>query len=637
MSVHSKLRIYGVAVLRRDVPNPLYRKGVLPRASLSWVLLVVLCFQFCPLKMDAELPTRKNVLIVSEVGMSHPGPALIDETLRQAFGNPSHYQVEFFSESLDTMSFLSQPEQAEIQENLVHKYRNLTIDAIVAIGPSTIRFLVQSPAKFAAVPVIICCSTIEQAESPVLDSRFTGAWFAYDPQETLDAALSLFPETEHIFVIGGSTVYDRKLIEITKTKLAMRNVPQISYLVDLQMAALLEKVAHLPAHSIVLYTSFWRDAAGAQFTNATVALPLIAKASSAPVFGVTDTYIGHGVLGGCVVNFSRQTTIVADDVRQILSGRPAADIPIVDVPCSPMYDGRQLKHWKVSEANLPAGSEIVFGEPTIWQKHNRTITTVCLVIVILSILIGYSLSEQKQAESAKNRLMKLSGLLIESQEKERSRLASELHDDFSQRLALLSIGLETAERLIPSNPEQACDELRALGDSVGELGNDLHTVSHRLHSSTLQRLGLVAGLHAHCREFSAQFSIEVNFTHNQIPRHVPPDVSVCLFRIVQEALRNVHKHSGADHAEVELRACPGRLLLSIRDRGVGFETTSVKGQGLGLLSMAERCRLHGGEFTIKSEPQRGTTIDVSIPVSVRTDEPTYDATAAKEPQRAERT
>ena len=152
----------------------------------------------------------------------------------------------------------------------------------------------------------------------------------------------------------------------------------------------------------------------------------------------------------------------------------------------------------------------------------------------------------------RNEQMHLSGLLINAHDEERSRLAGEIHDDFSQRLAVLSLGLETAADGIPESLQETKRQMQELMESASDLGADLHSLSHRLHSTTLERLGLAAGVASFCKEFSAQQGLQVEFSQQDLPRSVSPEIALCLFRIVQEALRNVQKHSGAAHAQVRI-------------------------------------------------------------------------------------
>lgn len=210
--------------------------------------------------------------------------------------------------------------------------------------------------------------------------------------------------------------------------------------------------------------------------------------------------------------------------------------------------------------------------------------------------------------------MQLSGMLINAEEHERSRVASELHDDFSQRVAILALGLENAQEATPAAFGEVRKQLRELLNSTIQLGDDLHTLSHRLHSSTIESLGLVPALNALCKEFTVQQGIRVDFTSDEVPRSIDPDAALGVFRIVQEAFRNVKKYSGANEAEVDLQMSGERLEISVRDRGRGFDLANLHGnEGLGIRNMEERVRLLGGKFEIQSESGKGTTVTASVP------------------------
>jgi signal transduction histidine kinase len=206
-------------------------------------------------------------------------------------------------------------------------------------------------------------------------------------------------------------------------------------------------------------------------------------------------------------------------------------------------------------------------------------------------------------------------MLINAQEKERCRLASEIHDDFSQRLALIALELESAEETIGISPAEAIQQVHNVLNSASEIGADLHTLSHRLHSSTLERLGLVPGITSLCNEFAAQQGIEVDLLTDAVPRSVHPDVALCLFRIVQEGLRNLKKHSGAAKAQVRLHRLGDRLVVMVYDDGTGFSAHDLGSkEGIGIRSMEERADLLGGRFEIHSKPGKGTRIDAWVPL-----------------------
>ncbi len=211
----------------------------------------------------------------------------------------------------------------------------------------------------------------------------------------------------------------------------------------------------------------------------------------------------------------------------------------------------------------------------------------------------------------------LSGRLITAQEEERSRIARELHDDFSQRLALLGIGLS---RLWKKRPESAEEErvlVRELWNQTQEISSDVHRLSHQLHSSKLQHVGLGSALIGLCEEISEKCGIQVEFADCGVPTDIPKDVALCLFRVAQEALSNVVKHSRAQEARVELSDAGSRIRLRIVDAGSGFDVAlGSTDAGIGLVGMRERLRLVGGRLSVKSASMQGTEILAEVPLSL---------------------
>jgi signal transduction histidine kinase len=227
------------------------------------------------------------------------------------------------------------------------------------------------------------------------------------------------------------------------------------------------------------------------------------------------------------------------------------------------------------------------------------------------------ITERKLAEEA---LSKVGGRLIEAHEEERTWIARELHDDISQQLALLANSLELMEQdpanLVAEIHNRTHEHLKR----VREIASDVQAISHRLHSSKLQYLGIVAAAKSFCQELSEQYNVEIDFTHGDIPLNLPEEISLCLFRVMQEALQNAVKHSGVRHFEVELRGASDGIHLTVHDAGLGFDTQAgMNDRGLGLVTMQERVNLVKGTFSIESEPGRGTTIHARVPLSKKGD------------------
>ena len=214
----------------------------------------------------------------------------------------------------------------------------------------------------------------------------------------------------------------------------------------------------------------------------------------------------------------------------------------------------------------------------------------------------------------------LSGRLIHAQEEEQTRLARELHDDLSQSLALLSVELEMFGQNPPAGPGQISDRMQEFSSDVNRLSSEVHRLSHQLHPAKLEQLGLVAAMRGFCKELAMAHQMAIEFADHSVPRAVPEDTALCLYRITQEALHNVIKHSGGTVARVELTRDNGELRLVVADDGVGFDPETIRANGsLGLVSMAERARFVHGRFSIESHAGEGTRIDVRVPIATADD------------------
>ena len=228
-----------------------------------------------------------------------------------------------------------------------------------------------------------------------------------------------------------------------------------------------------------------------------------------------------------------------------------------------------------------------------------------------SELIGVMMdvTDRKAAERS---LIEMTGRLIRAQEEERCRLARELHDDFNQRLALLAIGLERLGQTF-AGETTALAQVSDLCRLTHEIASDVHRLSHQLHSAKLEHLGLVPAIKGLCRELSEQYGTQIHFVHRNVPRTMAKEAALCLFRVVQEALKNTIKHSGVRKSQLELFGDRGTLHLCVSDAGAGFDLQSVAAKGhLGLISMQERVRAAGGTIAVESRPSKGTRISVHL-------------------------
>ena len=586
-------------------------------ARLFFILFAAIAFVFPqPISTPGQKPLRR-VLLFNDFGhLVSPGIMALDQAMVAAL-EQSPFQIELYTETLDSALFSDEASQRRIRAWIALKYSDRKPDVIITAGPASLRFMIESHESFfQGTPIIFCGTTQEMVGGLKLDPHFTGVWGMAQPEKTLLAALKLRPDTKHVVVVGGRNPFDQYLEDLARQSFR-KYEPKLdfAYLTELDMPTLLTRLRQLPSHTIIYYTSLMEDAAGSHFVDAAQSVPLVVGAANAPIFVVDDVDLREGTVGGYLISWIKDGQVAAKMAVRVLSGEKPQDIPIVRNNSIYMFDWRALRRWGLSERDLPAGSVVVDRELSIWQRTKSIWISGLLIILGLSALVAYLQFSRKQVRLARDEQMQLSGRLIDAQEKERSRLAAELHDDFSQRLALLALGLENASEALPDSPRSAKQQLQELMNSASELGADIHTVSHRLHSATLESLGLEHGISSLCKEFSDRHGIEIDFSADKIPRVVDPNVALCLFRIVQEALQNLRKHSGAARAEVRLIKHADGIFVSVYDQGKGFDMNDMKAhEGLGIRSMGERARLLSGRFEIHSKPSRGTRVEAAIPL-----------------------
>ena len=246
---------------RKAVGSPLgfFKRSI--RSSLVLAALVLVYFS-----PACQGQVRKNVLMISIIGPSNPDPVIVSNQIVSALHSDPRFHVEFYWENLDAVYH---PEEWQEQlDAVVQQYRHRKLDLIVLMGPDAIRLLAEPKAIFPNVPVVFCCIFPGMTDQINSNYRSTGSWFQLEPAKTVEAALRLLPETRHLFVVAGQSDYDRRLTALVKTALtSYENKLDVTYLTDLPITELLERLRHLPDHSIVFYLSFYKDAQGRELLN----------------------------------------------------------------------------------------------------------------------------------------------------------------------------------------------------------------------------------------------------------------------------------------------------------------------------------------------------------------------------------
>jgi two-component system, chemotaxis family, CheB/CheR fusion protein len=295
--------------------------------------------------------------------------------------------------------------------------------------------------------------------------------------------------------------------------------------------------------------------------------------------------------------------------------------PVEDFEVEQEYPGLGRKTVLISAHSIQPDGEnqiVVAIEDVTAQKRAEHVLIDEQERLKRSLVSGETALHESEAAllRGRNELRALTAKLLQTQTEERRQVSRELHDDLSQKIAKLQFDVETLEQHLPPNPKDVSIRLLNIRDGVETLSNDVRRIAYELHPSSLDHLGITVALRTYIGEFVDREGIPVRFIPRKVPAKIPAEIASTLYRIVQEALRNVAKHAGKTSVSIALTGSANQVSLSIRDNGIGFSMHSAKDKGgLGLISMQERARLVHGDFSLETLPGRGTTITVRVPLS----------------------
>ena len=557
-----------------------------------------------------------RVLILQSFGSDFAPYSEVASRFRSELSRRSPQPIEFHELSLDTARFSEGAREGPFAAYLQTLFADRRLDLVVAVGGPATRFTrAQRTALFPSVPVLHL-GTDQRLVLPALLGPLDAATpVANDVPGQVELILDLLPDLENLaIVLGRSPIEQYWRAELARDLDRFSGRLHLLWLDDLPLDSMRRQVASLPPHSALLYILLLVDAAGVphQLDNA---LSTLAAESNAPTFGLFESQLGQGVVGGRLVSTERIVDQAVDAASRLLRGEPPAGMSYPAVqPGSPIFDSRQLERWKIPPSRLPPGSEIRLRTPSPWTLYRWPILGALALLALQSALIVGLLVQHRYRRSAEGEVRSLHGRLLTTYEQERRRLARELHDDLTQRLARLAIDAAQVERQNPTldgNPT-----LRLMREELVRLSDDVHTLSRQLHPSILDDLGLAEALRSEVERFGRAERIEVDLQLAGTPAELPAETALCLYRVAQEALRNVAHHAHARRVEVVLRSADGALELSVGDDGVGFDPLARgRGPGLGHVSLRERLHLVGGQLEITSAPGKGTVVLARVPVA----------------------
>jgi signal transduction histidine kinase len=525
--------------------------------------------------------------------------------------------LDYYAEFIDQARYSDRYDEV-FSEYLGQKYAEHHLNLVIAMDHDALAFVARHRAAlFDSVPLVFFSSRPSPPQLPTA----TGVNAVINLRDTLALARALQPDLRRVFVITGA---DRSYELLARAELgSFESQLSITYLSALTTTELERRLANLPPQSMVYFVHVTRDGANANF-DALDYLDRISAVANAPTYSWVDSAMGHGVVGGSLRSLEAQIEAVAVLALRVLSGEPANRIPIQLASLNVrQVDWRQLRRWGISENRVPPGATLLFREPTVWERYRRYIVGGSAVLLIQAVLIVGLLAERRMRRlgevrlreqqavllASYDRIRDLGARLLDAQERERVRIARELQEDVSQRLMVLAWDVERLREGAQGSARQLAADVVS---RATEIAGNLNDMSHTLHPDHLSFVGIVPAIDELLRELS-RADITVEFVHEGLADNLRWELQLCLYRVVEEALRNVMKHSKATHGMVCLGATPTEVRLTVSDEGVGFDVSTAWIAGVGIISMRERILGLGGSFEISSEHGRGTRLHATVP------------------------
>jgi signal transduction histidine kinase len=577
----------------------------------TWHILAAFLTLAATLGADAAEP--KRVMLLYSFGRDFKPWSDYATTIRTELTRQSPWPIDITEHSLVAARFSDENPELPFVAYLEALFSKRPPDLIVSLGAPAAAFVQRHRSRlFPKTPMVFTAVERRRVQYSNLTDNDAVVAVHIDYRRAIENILQVLPGTKNVAVVVGTSPIEqfwRK--EIDKETQPLRDRIAFRWYDQMPFESALKDASTLPPHSAIFWELMLVDAAGVVYEGDT-ALAKLHAVANAPVFSYDESFFGQYIVGGPLLSVregSRQTAAVA--VR-ILAGEKPADIKIPAIEFStPKFDWREMRRWGIKQSDLPLGSEVLFRDPTVWDLYRWQIMGICTVILLQAALISWLLYEREWRRRSQREAHDLSGRLIKAHEEERERLARELHDDVSQRLAALAIDAAQYEN---SPSASASTTQHSIHQGLVRLSEDVHGLSYQLHPSILADLGLVEALNSECKRYPDEW-IELRVNETDIPAKLPHDVALCLFRIAQEALRNASRHAKANRVQVSLSRVGQGLKLTIADDGIGFDPGEPrKGTSLGLASMRQRATSVRGRFEVKANPHGGTTISAWVPI-----------------------
>jgi len=585
---------------------------------------------------------HRQVLLLYAESRLAPGLVAADAGFRSAVSSGFGAPVDFRTEFLDLPPTPDAGYGRRLRDLLRLKYKDVHLDLVVVLAARALRSALEYRAELGpSVPIVFM--GVDSPGDLELPGDVTGVQMSLDAMDTLGAALRLQPETRRVVVVGGTSALDKRWIAAIQAVFAGAPAHlEFIYVADLPLEAVASKLAALPNGTIVFLVAFQRDSTGRNLTSVD-ALERLAETSRVPIYGLGSTFIGHGIVGGRLIDWEKQGTRAGELALRVLRGEKLGPADIVTRNTNTYtFDARQLRRWGLKESRLPPGSVILFRESSVWERYRWPIVGGLVLVLLESGLIAGLVIQRVRRKRAEAETAVQRGQLAHAQRVTAvGELTTTLAHEINQPLGAIVSNAEAARRLVDLAEPKRTDLLETLGDIIDD-GQRASEVIRRLRA--MLRTGTaeakpcdINGLIVEVMKFlEADLARAGVSTELRLGEGLPlvrgdaiqlQQVILNLALNAEDAMANGAGEPKRLTVETTERR-PGTVEVCVRDTGVGvkegdlegifkpFVTTKTSGLGIGLSISRSIVEAHRGTIRAERNPDRGLSVRVELPCGV---------------------
>jgi signal transduction histidine kinase len=580
----------------------------------------------------------RNIVMLFDERPELPGLAALDAEFSRTLAQKSADRVEIFRETMDRSRF-GLGYQALFRDFLRTKYADRKVDAVVAVLSPALEFLLAYGADvFPDAPIIFCGIEKQELGERTLPPRVHGVFLRREFASTLRLALELHPQTRQVFVVAGTSAFDRELLERARTEFQpFETQAAFTYLAGRRLDDLVVTLAHLPPHSIVLFTTLFSDGTGETFVPHDV-LPLLSRSANAPVYGFLDQYLGRGIVGGRLYSASAQGGAAAELLVEVLTKQPADQRRLSEPPQPQLlFDWRELQRWGIREASLPSGSAVLFRTTSPWMQYRTELLATIAALLMQAALILWLLHERQyrhRAErSARETMAELAQLNRMATAGELSAtIAHEVNQPLSSIVARANAALRWLSFDQPdiARAQAALEKIVAAGHHASDVVTAVRAMFRKSaqEKSPIDINGLIRSVVGLVYFDLRKHGIELRM---QLQEPLPPVAinATQLQQVVLNLMMNaIDAMKAAPTRTLVVRSdhpAYGKVHLAVEDSGTGIDpdnltrifdplfTTKAQGMGIGLSICRSIISSNEGRLWASSTVGRGSVFELELP------------------------